>query len=166
MDEKNKGNKPQPAKVNRFVGIFGAPSFKAEPLKKPFVFPSGTDKGTEQTGLAEVIFPQFGGVEGAAFTACRVVKRVSPDKKVITLALTMPSVSIGPVRHPVINTKNATEAVQREYMDFQSGVLTAYKTWRAEQRKARIVDAKQSIITGGAMTVSNDQPAELGLTAE
>lgn len=154
----------KPAKVNRFVALFGQPQFKAEPLKKPYVFPNGADAGTEQYGLAEVAFPAFGGIDGAAFMHARVSKRVSPDKKTITLAFSMPTVSIGPVRHPVINIKNATEAVQREYMDWQTGVLVAYKAWRADQRKSGVVDVKQSSISGGSMPLAADELEDLGLS--
>lgn len=153
-----------PAAANRYAELFGAVAFVAEPIRKPYLFPkdAAPELQTAQTGLAEVAFPKFGNIPGNVFTSCRIVKRVDP-KGVTTVALVMPSVAIGPVRHPIINVKKADESIQKEYLAFQEGILSQFYAWRKAAIAGGHVDAVLSNVSGNAQTMSAEQLAELGL---
>lgn len=163
-----------PAKAaNRFAEWFGSATFKAEPIRKPYEYKNGADTvETLQYGKASVLFERFPGVH---FTASRIVLRVSPgpaDKegnskgtgqKVLSLVMPTISAGKGAPRYPIINVKEADEATQREYLDFQSGVLGEYVAWRKSQVAAGHTDRTSSVMPSNAMEISGEDLASLGL---
>lgn len=165
------GGKPgSEKKANPWILLFGAPIFNAAKPGKPFVFPSGADAGTKQYALAEVMFPKFGeciGMEGATAPHYRVVMRESPDGKTRILAMTSPSVAIGPVKHPIINVKNASEHTISTQGEWQNSVLSAFMLWRKEQQATgKAVAPSAAVASAGARELTAADLKEMGLTLE
>lgn len=142
---------------NRFAGLFGVISFKAVPKpRKPYVFPSGVDAGTEQETCAEVIFENIGGIPGANQMGYRIVKRVSADKKRTKIVCVPPQFKIGPISHPFLNLKEADEDVKEEYAAQLNNVLVEFKAWATKRKNAGLSLHDGKAAASGAGAVEDD----------
>lgn len=161
------GTAPAKPKTNRFAGGFRAISFKAVPERKPYIFETGSDKGTSQMMLAEVVLEDLFGIDGVHLMGFRIVKRTSADGKKTTVLCIPPQYKVGPMSKPYIDLKEATEGTKKEYGTFQESALDAFYVW-AKERKDRgisIHDGKASAGGSGAVEriVSNDNLSEYGI---
>lgn len=154
------------AKGNRFAGMFGAITFKAVPERKPYVFEKGSEAGTSQTTVADVILENVSGIPGANYTGYRVVKRISADKKKVKCVVVSPAAKIGPMTQPYLSLKEADQDVKDEYSAFLQTVLGGFYSW-AEKRQLAGIKLHDGKSLGGMSAIEEeidaDRVAALGL---
>lgn len=158
---------PVTAENNVFAKLFGPHEFKQQAKRKPFMFPkdAAPKDQTAQTGLAEILFPEYGGIPGAYFTACRVVMRRTPDKQV-NIVVVMPSTAIGPTRHPILNTTKCAKEHREMFSAYVSHLRDSYIDWRQKQVASGVKDETFNAQGSNALIVDASKLTDLGITFE